>query len=618
MAEVRKVLIEIDAKTGKVVGGISAVNKELDNLGAKAKLATNEMNKAAEAMQKDMAGSAGVAGAATAELGRLISDLPFGLTAVTNNISQLGNMFALLVSSAGGVTKALRVMWSTLMGPAGVLVVFQAIIALLPKITAGLGRVEDATKKLSKAQGEAAADLKAFRDALRLGMISSEEAVETINDLNSKYTDLNLQLGENVQLTDQSRKSLDQLITSFENSAKAKAAMTLIGKMYEEQLQKEIYLEKVRNGDLEGTEAFMEGIYQNLNLITKYATKGVLGLLEVGDGKELRVEQLEKSLQGTKDQIQSILQMVGEQGLFSQLFEGKDADAERPSFFMMTEEEKAAFDEFVEAMRSDIDEFYDFGADAAKAVDQAFKDSMLAEAADFLSPVTDLDPDSIPYVDLLEEEGERALLQEIENNEKLRKERERAAQEKLDIEIATINALADIKMGEADIIESVFRTIADISEKNKFIQALALVGESAAGIAKIVIDTQAANAALRLQQSAVAALNPAAAAAIGLKIKANKIAAAAGIAANVGATATALSRLKAPVGGTSTASIGGGEDGTTAPALPAFNVVGASGQNQLAATIARGQQQPIKAYVVESEVTTAQEMARKTIVAASI
>ena len=128
MAEVRKVLIEIDAKTGKVVGGISAVNKELDNLGAKAKLATNEMNKAAEAMQKDMAGSAGVAGAATAELGRLISDLPFGLTAVTNNISQLGNMFALLVASAGGVTKALRVMWSTLMGPAGVLVVFQAII----------------------------------------------------------------------------------------------------------------------------------------------------------------------------------------------------------------------------------------------------------------------------------------------------------------------------------------------------------------------------------------------------------------------------------------------------------------------------------------------------------
>ena len=44
---------------------------------------------------------------------------------------------------------------------------------------------------------------------------------------------------------------------------------------------------------------------------------------------------------------------------------------------------------------------------------------------------------------------------------------------------------------------------------------------------------------------------------------------------------------------------------------PSFNVVGASPLNQLTEAIAGQQQEPIKAYVVESEVTSAQEAARK-------
>ena len=127
MADVRKILIEIDAETGNVVGGIANVNKQLSSLGATARVTTKEVSKAAKAMQKDMAGSAGIAGAAATELGRTISDLPFGITAVTNNISQLGNMFALLVTSTKSVGGAFKALWSTLMGPVGLLVAFQAI-----------------------------------------------------------------------------------------------------------------------------------------------------------------------------------------------------------------------------------------------------------------------------------------------------------------------------------------------------------------------------------------------------------------------------------------------------------------------------------------------------------
>ena len=51
---------------------------------------------------------------------------------------------------------------------------------------------------------------------------------------------------------------------------------------------------------------------------------------------------------------------------------------------------------------------------------------------------------------------------------------------------------------------------------------------------------------------------------------------------------------------------------------PAFNVVGASDTNQLATAIGGQQQQPIQAYVVSNDVTTAQEMDRNIVKGASI
>jgi hypothetical protein len=53
-------------------------------------------------------------------------------------------------------------------------------------------------------------------------------------------------------------------------------------------------------------------------------------------------------------------------------------------------------------------------------------------------------------------------------------------------------------------------------------------------------------------------------------------------------------------------------------APPAFNVVGTSGANQLAGAIASQQQQPVKAFVVSNDVTTAQELDRNIVSGATI
>lgn len=73
----------------------------------------------------------------------------------------------------------------------------------------------------------------------------------------------------------------------------------------------------------------------------------------------------------------------------------------------------------------------------------------------------------------------------------------------------------------------------------------------------------------------------------------------------------------------STGAAGGAAATASAPAItaaqaPAFNIVGTSSTNQLAETIAGQQQQPVKAFVVANDVTTAQSLERNTIQGATI
>jgi len=74
-------------------------------------------------------------------------------------------------------------------------------------------------------------------------------------------------------------------------------------------------------------------------------------------------------------------------------------------------------------------------------------------------------------------------------------------------------------------------------------------------------------------------------------------------------------------GGNAAASmgVGGGNNGGQAPAAPSaptFNVVGTSGQNQIAQTL--GSQAPVKAYVVSNDVTTAQSLDRNIVKTATL
>jgi len=179
-----------------------------------------------------------------------------------------------------------------------------------------------------------------------------------------------------------------------------------------------------------------------------------------------------------------------------------------------------------------------------------------------------------------------------------------------DKELADIKTMEDAKnalqMQGLDVASQGFALLAQLGEKNKGIQKAALIGESAVGIAKMIISNKIANAGALAAPSNI--LVPGSAAPV---IALNNISTGIGIAANIAATSKALKQLGggAPVstdtggGNTGGGDTGGGGGGVISPS---FNVVGNNGFNQLAQL----QQQPIQAYVVSGEVTSAQALDR--------
>lgn len=211
------------------------------------------------------------------------------------------------------------------------------------------------------------------------------------------------------------------------------------------------------------------------------------------------------------------------------------------------------------------------------------------------------------------EKKERLLAAETDYKTKLAEVNKTFAEEDLAIQTTLEEAKQNIRMLAIDNVAKGFALLGQLAGKNKALQAAAIVGENAVGIAKQVISTRAANAAV----TAKYALIPGGLALAKVEKTLNNVSLGLGIASSVASTSKALSALKA--GGS--ASSGGSQGGsvpTGASTPPSFNVVGQSDTNQLAAAIGGQSQQPVQAYVVANDVTTAQSMDRNIIDDASL
>lgn len=187
---------------------------------------------------------------------------------------------------------------------------------------------------------------------------------------------------------------------------------------------------------------------------------------------------------------------------------------------------------------------------------------------------------------------------------------------RIEEEIALEQILSDAKRtiqdGTINNITNGIGVLKSVFEKNKGLQKGLLIAESAAGIAKIIISTKAANAAAKLKY----ALIPGGVALAAAETTMNNIGAGIGIAANIAATAKGLSALgggSAASGGGAGGNDSGGGVGNVGPLTqPSVSFV-ASSENQIANGINKysKDQAPLKSYVVASDVSSQQALDRK-------
>ena len=226
--------------------------------------------------------------------------------------------------------------------------------------------------------------------------------------------------------------------------------------------------------------------------------------------------------------------------------------------------------------------------------------------------IADKDKKKQEYEDGLAEQAEKAkdASDVAKNNEE---EQARTDQRILEQK----EALHDAKM---KLEENAFSFLKSIAGKNKVLQKGLIIAESALGIGRSIIAMNAANVAATAEGAALAipTLGASVTAAAGI-VTANTISTGIGVAANIAATAKALSSLgggSAPGGSQSSGGRGGQSQG--ASAAPQVNFQ-ASKENQIGNTIAGrlNEQAPIRVTVLENDITKVQANVQAKVVSNS-
>jgi hypothetical protein len=158
-------------------------------------VSTNSFNK----VNQDQISNAGLAGATLTEFGRTISDLPYGIRGIANNLSQLSTLFITLIAKSDGAGNAFKQLITQLRGPLGLILAFQAVIAALDFFSQKSEKAEEKTRDLTLSIKEQVVVNRELADALNEVNLTREEQegivsaiVKTEKDLKDILSDTTL------------------------------------------------------------------------------------------------------------------------------------------------------------------------------------------------------------------------------------------------------------------------------------------------------------------------------------------------------------------------------------------------------------------------------------------
>ncbi len=205
---------------------------------------------------------------------------------------------------------------------------------------------------------------------------------------------------------------------------------------------------------------------------------------------------------------------------------------------------------------------------------------------------------------------------EKEAEEQRKRDEEALEQQRIQDE-ARLKLAEQLEQSKFDITNKGLNLISLLAGKNKKIQKAAIIAEGAVGLARTVRSTAEGNASA-LAQGIVQAGPVAGPKVAAPAITANTVSGALSGATIIAQTAAALKALGGGGGGLSSASASNSTGGAVA-ATPQVDFQ-ASSENQIANTIAQNtnEQPPIEAFIVESSVSSAQQLANNRITSNSL
>ena len=200
--------VQVDTKTGQInIDGLTKGFVQADKAVLKLQKDIAKTTSPATKSMKGLGDATGSATSATMELSRVISDAPYGIRGMANNITQLVSQMGTATTKAGGLGAALKLMVKQLMGPLGIVFAITAAVSALDYFFGANKKAKDSTKEFSASISDNASKLLILNQVLQSSNTSMIDKKGIINDVNSEFKDLNLSLDENGSLTDASKDS---------------------------------------------------------------------------------------------------------------------------------------------------------------------------------------------------------------------------------------------------------------------------------------------------------------------------------------------------------------------------------------------------------------------------
>jgi hypothetical protein len=611
MAE-SKIVVQVILDNKALQTGSTQTKRVLDDVSKSTSNFQKAVGKTNKALQQNRAQS-GLNNAILIELGRTASDAQYGFQGMANNIGrivELGQEFAR--TGGGGLRGALGTLGKSILGTGGILIGIQLLISFLPtlqkkfkEMTSESGNLNDATKELTKSYDELTKSIKENNKA-------QAEQDEDLDDALDKVFKLSERLEKNRKKYGDSAKEIERFnsnnaSTLFLLDKRIRQAEELGVKINYLRLNEEGYREELEQQV--GTAGTLAKSIEDMK--TRLKIDKILGELSPVDIAEREIEIF----------IATQKALAVEEEVYLNSSEYKELVARR-----VDAENKARLEvlreEFAEQYRQELELKEVIKRMVAESQDEEVPifgdaealDMSLSQYSDFISKYIDRTLEGLNeqedkalkkldefYIDALLTEEEyqkgKTAIQDFYSNKRIQQDEKekrikiRAIREKEKMEMAYANTLANL----GDFLSL-------LGEKNKGLAIAGVVAEQAANVAKIISNTMAANAIAKVM-SPLTLGQP--------FIKLNNVSAALGIATSVLSARNAIKQINSGQLSSSITSTSGGGGGS-APSIqaPDFNVVGASGQSQLAQTIAGTEARPVRAFVVGKDVSTQQEMDR--------